>query len=57
MTIFIVLNESPLKVRKIAVYRFLISFLVRELIRSEDLKKLPKKWCEKCAILNKINQN
>ena len=29
---FIVLSESPLKVRKITVYRFLISFLVLDLL-------------------------
>ena len=39
MKIFIVLSESPLKVRKIAVYRLLISFLVPELLRFKDLKK------------------
>ena len=39
MKIFIVLSESPLKVRKIAVYRFLISFLVPELLRFKDFKK------------------
>ena len=39
MKIFIVLSESPLKVRKIAVYRFLISFLVPELLRFKDLKE------------------
>ena len=33
MKIFILLCESHLKVRKIAVYRFLISFLVLELLR------------------------
>ena len=38
MKIFIVLSESPSKVRKIAVYRFLISFLVPELLRSKDFK-------------------
>ena len=38
MKIFIVLLESPLKVRKIGVYRFLISFLVPELLRFKDLK-------------------
>ena len=38
MKIFIVLSESPLKIRKIAVYRFLISFLVPELSRFKDLK-------------------
>ena len=42
MTIFIVLSESPLKVRKIALYHFLISFLVLELLRSKDLKNYPK---------------
>ena len=38
MKICILLSESPLKIRKIAVYRFLISFLVQELLRSKDLK-------------------
>ena len=38
MKIFIVLSESPLKVRNITVYRFLISFLVPELLRFKDLK-------------------
>ena len=38
MKIFIVLSESPLKVRKIVVYCFLISFPVLELLRSTDLK-------------------
>ena len=38
MKIFIVLSESPSKVRRIAVYRFLISFLVPELLRFKDLK-------------------
>ena len=41
MKIF-VLSESPLKVRKIAVYRFLISFLVLELLRFKDLKNYRK---------------
>ena len=57
MKIFILLSESPLKVRKIAVYRFLISFLVLELLRFKDLKNYRKKWYEKCAVFNKINQN
>ena len=35
---FIFLSESSLKVRKIAIYRFLISFLVPELLRLKDLK-------------------
>ena len=30
--------RSPLKVRKVVVYRFLISFLVSELLRFKDLK-------------------
>ena len=38
MKFFIVLSESPLKVRKFAIYRFLISFLVPELSRLKDLK-------------------
>ena len=38
MKIFIVLSESPLNTRKIALYRFLISFLVPELLRFKDLK-------------------
>ena len=35
---FIVLSESPLKIRKIAVYHFLISLLVPELLRFKDLE-------------------
>ena len=42
MKIFIVLSESPLKARKIAVYRFLISLLDLELLRSKDLKNYRK---------------
>ena len=38
MKIFIVLCESPLKILKIAVYRFLISFLVPELFMFKDLQ-------------------
>ena len=38
MKIFIVLSESPLKVRQVAIYRFLIPFLVLKLLRSKDLK-------------------
>ena len=37
MKIFI-LSESALKVRKIAVYRFLTSMLVQDLLRFKDLK-------------------
>ena len=57
MKIFIVLSESPLKVSKIVVYGFLILCLVLVLLRSKDLKNYRKKWYEKCAVLNKINQN
>ena len=56
MKIFIVLSESPLNARKIALYRFLISFLVPELLGLQ-FEKRPKKWYEKCAISDKINQN
>ena len=42
MKIFIALPESPLKVRKIAVYRFLISFLVPDLLRFTHLKNYQK---------------
>ena len=42
MKIFIVSSESPVKVRKIAVYRSLISFLVPELLRFKDLKSCQK---------------
>ena len=38
MKIFILLSESHLKVRKIAAYRFLMLFLVLELLTSKDLK-------------------
>ena len=42
MKIFIALSESPLKVRKIVVNRFLILFLVPELLRFKDLKNYQK---------------
>ena len=35
MKIFILLAESPLKVRKVAIYHFLILFLVLELLRQD----------------------
>ena len=38
MKIVIVLCESPLKILKIAVYRFLISFLVPELLMFKHLQ-------------------
>ena len=38
MNIFIVLCESPLKILKIAVYGFSISFLVPELLMFKDLQ-------------------
>ena len=40
MKTFIVLSESPLRVRKITV--MLISLLVLELLRSKDLQKYRK---------------
>ena len=40
MKIFIVLSESPLRVRKITV--IFISLLVLELLRSKDLKNYRK---------------
>ena len=48
MKISIVLSQSPLKIRKIAVYRFLISFLVPELL-TEGLKifKMTEKMVRK----------
>ena len=42
MKIVILLSESPLKVRKIVIYRFLISLLVLELLRSKDFKNYGK---------------
>ena len=42
MKSFIALSESPLKVIKIVVYLFLISFLVPELVRFKDLKNYQK---------------
>ena len=42
MKICIAVSESPLKVRKIAVYRFLISFLVPEFLRFKHLKNYQK---------------
>ena len=38
MKIFIALSENPINARKIALYHFLISFLVPELLRFKDLK-------------------
>ena len=54
MKTFIVLSESPVRVRKIAV--ILISLLVVELLRSKDLKNY-QKMVQKCVVLNKINQD
>ena len=42
MKIFIVLSESTLKVRKIAVDGFLTSLLVPDLLSSKDLKNYQK---------------
>ena len=58
MKIFIVLFENPLKnmfwieVRKITVYRFLISFLVPELLRFKDLTNYRRNGTN---VRNKIN--
>ena len=38
MKTFIGLSESPLNARKIALYHFLILFLVPDLLRFKDLK-------------------
>ena len=57
MKIFIALSESPIQVRKIAVYRFLIPFSSSGVIKVEKFEKQPKEWYEKCAVLDKINQN
>ena len=43
MKTFIVLSESPLKVRKMTVNSFLISFVVPELLRFKDLRN-DQKW-------------
>ena len=60
MKIFIVQSESPLNARKISLYRFLISFLVPELLRFKDLKndrkngtKNSRSWIKSIKI-NKI---
>ena len=54
MKTFVVLSESHLRVGKITI--ILISLLVLELLRSKDLKNY-QKMVQKCAVLNKINQN
>ena len=54
MKIFIVLTKSPGKIRNIAVYRFLISFLVSKLSRFKDWKSDKKNGTE---VWVKINQN
>ena len=60
MEICVVLSESPLKVRRIVVHRFLISFLVSELLRFTDLEngrkngtKNARSWIKSIKI-NKI---
>ena len=53
--ILIVLSESPLKIWKIAVYRF--SLLAAELSRFKHLKHNRKNGISDCAVLCKINQN
>ena len=47
MKTFIVLSESPLRVRKITV--ILISLLVLELLRSKDLKNYRKNGAKMCG--------
>ena len=42
LKIFIALSETRLKIRKVAVYRFLISLLVPKLVRFEDMKTIEK---------------
>ena len=60
MKILIFFSESPLKVRKIAVYRFLMSFLVLEFLRSNDLKNyrenrdFKRRGHEEAAVTHKI---
>ena len=57
MKTLIALSESPAEVRKIAVYRFLISILVPELLRFKDLKdyqkigtKIARSWIKSIKI-------
>ena len=58
MNIFIALSENPLNARKIALYRFLISFLVPELLRFKDLKNDRQNGTKNArSSLDKINQN
>ena len=54
MKIFIVLSESPLKARKIAVYLFLISLLVLELLRSKDLKNYRKSGTKNAKLIKSM---
>ena len=54
MKIFIVLSESPWKIRNIAVYRFLISFLVPELERFKDGEN---DWKNGTEVWVEIDQN
>ena len=52
MKIFIDLSESPLKIRKVAGYRSLISFLVSKLLRCKDLKNSRMTSCDRHLIVN-----
>ena len=61
MKILIVLSESPLKIRKIAVYRFLISFLVPELSWSKYLendqkngRKNARSWIHQSKLIKSV---
>ena len=57
MHIFIVKSENPLKVRKMAVYRSLIPFLVPKSSKLEDLINDRKDGTRNCAVMDEINQN
>ena len=50
MKVFVVLLESPFKIRKIAINHFIIYLLAPELLRFKDLKN-DQKWCR---VLGKI---
>ena len=54
MKILIALSENRIKVRKMGIYRFLISFPVTEKLRFLRFEKGLKKWYKG---LSKINQN
>ena len=60
MRIFIVLSESPLKVRKITVYYrlpFINIVSISRVLKVKRFEKRPKNWYQKRAVLAKTNQN